>query len=142
MTQAFQLNAFQPNAFQTLTVEGVLNATDGNDIGVFAGTVSGGTILIDTHDDGKRKKAEAADRKKFAEKQKAKRDEILALFEEIVEGKPRVAEEIAEPFILIEATIETPAVIDFDAMLADLVRVQQIYDAYIEMDDEEVLALL
>lgn len=142
MTAAFQLNAFQPNAFQTLTIEGVLYATDDNDTGAFVGTVSGGKILIDMHDGGARKKKETAERKKFAAKQKARRNEILALFEQIVEGKPQVAEEIAEPFIVVEATIEAPAVIDYDAMLADLARVEQIYHAYIEMDDEEVLALL
>jgi hypothetical protein len=142
MTQAFQLNAFQPNAFQTLTVEGVLYATDGNDIGAFVGTVTGGKILIDTHDGGERKKKEAAERKRFKDKQKARRDELIALFEQIIEGKPRIANEISEPFVVVEATIEAPAVIDYDAMLADLDRVERIYHAHIEMDDEEVLALL
>jgi hypothetical protein len=142
MTAAFQTNAFQPNAFQTLTIEGVLYATDDNDTGAFVGTVTGGKVLIDTHDGGKRKKAEEQERKKYAAKQKQRRDEIIALFEQIVEGKPQVAEEIAEPFVVVEATIQAPAVIDYDAMLADLARVEQIYHAYIEMDDEEVLALL
>lgn len=142
MTAAFQTNAFQANAFQTLVIEGVLYATDGNDTGAFVGTVSGGKILIDTHDGGKRKKAEEQERKKYAAKQKERRDEIIALFEQIVEGKPQLAEEIAEPFIVVEATVEAPAVINFDAMLADLARVEQIYHAHIEMDDEEVLALL
>jgi len=48
-TPAFQLDAFQPNAFQTLVVEGVINATDDNDIGIFLGEVSGGEGP-DTHD--------------------------------------------------------------------------------------------
>jgi hypothetical protein len=48
-TPAFQLDAFQPNAFQTLVVEGVINATDNNDLGIFLGEVSGGEG-IDTHD--------------------------------------------------------------------------------------------
>jgi hypothetical protein len=142
MTAAFQTNAFQPNAFQTLTIEGVLYAVDGNDTGAFVGTVSGGKLLIDTHDGDKRKKLEEQERKKYAAKQKERRDEIIALFEQIVEGKPQLAEEIAEPFVVVEATVEAPAVIDFDAMLADLSRVEQIYHALIEMDDEEVLALL
>lgn len=142
MTAAFQLNAFQPNAFQTLTVTGVLNATDENDSGAFTGTVGVVPIVvIDTHDGGKKR------RTKEAAKQKKRRDEIIALFEHIVEGKPLVAEEIAAPFIK-EATISNLKsidfinTIDFDALMADLVRVQQIYDAYIEMDDDEVLALL
>ena len=142
MTAAFQLNAFQPNAFQTLVITGVLNATDQNDSGSFTGVVETAPIvIIDMHDGGPK------NRKKEADKQKQRRDEIIALFEHIVEGKPLIAEEIAAPFIK-EATISNLKsidfinTIDFDALMADLVRVQQIYDAYIEMDDEEVLALL
>lgn len=142
MTAAFQTNAFQPNAFQTLVVTGVLNATDQNDSGSFTGIVETVPIvIIDTHDGGPKK------RKKEADKQKQRRDEIIALFEQIVEGKPLVAEEIAAPFIK-QATISNLKsidfvnTVDFDALMVDLVKVQQIYDAYIEMDDEEVLALL
>jgi organic radical activating enzyme len=52
MTAAFQLNAFQPNAFQTLVIDGVLYAVDQNDTGSFIGTVSGGEPTIDMHDGG------------------------------------------------------------------------------------------
>ena len=142
MTAAFQLNAFQPDAFQTLVITGVLNATDQNDSGSFTGVVETAPIvIIDMHDGGPKR------RKKEADKQKQRRDEVIALFEHIVEGKPLVAEEIAAPFIK-QATISNLKsidfinTVDFDALMADLVRVQQIYDAYIEMDDEEVLALL
>lgn len=146
MTAAFQLNAFQPNAFQTLVVTGVLNATDENDTGSFTGTVGGvvPVIEIDMHDGDKKRKKRLAEE---SAKAKKRRDEVVALFEHLVEGKPLVAEEIAAPYIK-EATIsELKSIdfintIDFDALMADLVRVQQIYDAYIEMDDEEVLALL
>jgi hypothetical protein len=96
-------------------------------------------VEMDMHDGGKRKKEEDAYRKAEADKAKARRDEVLALFEQIVEGKPRIAEEIAKPFV-IEAT--APAVIDYDAMLADLDRVNRIYNEHIEMDDEDVLALI
>jgi hypothetical protein len=120
MIAAFQINAFENDAFQ----------------------VSDTIVYFDTHDGVDRKKKEEEHRKAEAAKAKAKRNEILALFEQIVEGKPRVAEEIAEPFVLIEATIKAPAVIDYEAMLADIARVEQIYSAYIEMDDEDVLLLL
>jgi hypothetical protein len=96
-------------------------------------------VEMDMHDGGKRKKEEENYRKQEATKAKARRDEVLALFEQIVEGKPRIAEEIAKPFV-IEAT--APAVIDYDAMLADLDRVNRIYNEYIEMDDEDVLSLI
>ena len=98
-------------------------------------------VEMDMHDGGKRKKEEDAYRKAEADKAKARRDEVLALFEQIVEGKPRIAEEIAEPFV-IEATAQAPSVIDYDAMLADLDRVNRIYNEHIEMDDEDVLALI
>ena len=146
MTAAFQLNAFQPNAFQTLVVTGVLSATDQDDTGSFTGTVGGvvPVIEIDMHDGDKKRKKRLAEE---SAKAKKRRDEVVALFEHLVEGKPLIAEEIAAPYIK-EATIsELKSIdfintIDFDAMMADLARVQQIYDAYIEMDDEEVLALL
>ena len=99
-------------------------------------------IEIDTHDGGKRKKAEEEYRKKEAAKSKARRDEVLALFERIVEGKPELAEEIAEPFVITQATIQAPAVINYDAMLASFDKVEQIYNAYLEMDDEDVLLLI
>jgi hypothetical protein len=97
--------------------------------------------LFDTHDGGDRKR-DAKKRKTEAAKAKARRDEVLKLFERIVEGKPEVAEEIAQPFVVTQATIQAPAVIDYDAMLASFDRVEQIYNAYIEMDDEDVLLLL
>ena len=99
-------------------------------------------IDVDTHDGGRRKKEEEEHRKKEAAKVKARRDEVLALYERIVEGKPEIAEEIAQPFVITQATIQTPAVIDYDAMLASFDRVEQIYNTYIEMDDEDVLLLI
>jgi hypothetical protein len=98
-------------------------------------------IDVDTHDGVDRKRKEEEHRKAEAAKAKARRDEVLALFEQIVEGKPRIAEEIAEPFV-IEATAQTLAVINYDAMLADLDRVNRIYNEHIEIDDEDVIALL
>ena len=142
MAAAFQLNAFQPNAFQVLAVTGVLNATDQNDSGAFTGVVQVAPIVVvDTHDGGPKR------RKQEADKQKKRRAEVVALFEHLVEGKPLIAEVIAAPFIKQATISELNAVdfvktVDFDALIADLSRVQQIYDAYIEMDDEEVLALL
>jgi len=99
-------------------------------------------VIFDFHDGGVNKKKEEEKRRAEAAKAKARRDEVLALFERIVEGKPEVAEEIAQPFVVTQATIKTPAVIDYDAMLASFDRVEKIYDAYIEMDDEDVLLLL
>ena len=94
MTAAFQTNAFQPDAFQVLVVTGVLNATDQNDTGAFVGSVETAPIIVvDTHDGGKQKK-KFDDEK--AKKQRQKQ-EIIDLYEQIVEGKPKLAAEIVEP---------------------------------------------
>jgi hypothetical protein len=120
MFAAFQSNAFQNNAFQTIVTP---------------------IVIFDMHDGGPKK------RKREADKKKQRRDEIIALFEQIVEGKPSVARQIAEPYIK-EATINNSKPInlknniDFDALIANLDKVQQIYEVYIELDDDEVLALL
>lgn len=99
-------------------------------------------VITDFHDGGERRKREQDERRKFAVKQAAKRKEILDLFEQIVEGKPQVAEQIAEPFVVTEATAQAPAVIDYDAMLFNLDRVDKIYSTMIDMDDEDVLLLI
>ena len=62
------------------------------------------------------------------------------LFVADFEGRPDVAEEIAAPYM--ETRAATLPAIDYDRMLDDLDMVQRIMDLYIELDDEEVLALL
>ena len=93
-------------------------------------------VEFDTHDGDYLKKKfakEAAD----AARRKA---EIVYAFERIVEGRPEAAAEIAEPFM--ETRAATLPAIDYDRMLADLDRVQRIRDLHIELDDEDVLALI
>jgi len=144
-TPAFQINAFQPNAFQTLVVTGVLNATDENDTGAFVGDVQVSPLLtLDMHDgDKKRQKKLSEKLRKEAQKKKEQRDYLIDIFERVVEGKKDdpIIEEIVSDYEKID-TISNLKSIDFDALMQDLARVQQIYDAYIELDDEEVLVLL
>ena len=93
-------------------------------------------VEFDTHDGDYLKKKfskEAAD----AARRKA---EIVFAFERIVEGRPEAAAEIAEPYM--EKLASTETAIDYDRMLADLDRVQRIRDLHIELDDEDVLALI
>lgn len=96
---------------------------------------------FDTHDGGGRKKDET-ERKRLADKNKKRRAEIIAAFEYIVEGKPLIAEEIAEEFIITRATNDTPMVVNFDGMLGNLDRVNKIYSVMIDLDDEDVFLLL
>jgi len=85
--------------------------------------------------------------KKFAEEQARaakRREAILNAYEIVVEGRPEFAEEIAEPFTqLVVDQQEMPVKqIDYDALFADLDRVEAIWSNYIDLDDEEILALL
>lgn len=117
MTTAFQSNAFQNNAFQI-------------DVTPF--------VVIDTHDgDYFKKKFE-----KEKSKAKRKRQEIVQAYERLVEGKPDVAEQIAAPYIKPPNKKRPEPFINFDKLLADVDLAEQLWQAYIEMDDEEVLLLL
>ena len=99
-------------------------------------------ILIDTHDGDKRK------HKRFdeeAKKRAKRRQEVIAAYEELVEGKPRVAQEIISPFVEVDLTQPDGipvAQINFDALLADVARIDRLYRELQEMDDEEALLLL
>jgi len=99
-------------------------------------------IIDDTHDGDYKKKRWADEREK---KEKRKR-EIIDLYERIVEGKPEIAEEIVAPFVKTKArgqqTAPTARQIDFDKLMRDISRVEALLTEHIEMDDEEVLALL
>jgi len=93
-------------------------------------------VVLDTHDGDYLKKKFA---KEIADKARRKA-EIVYAFEKIVEGRPDVAKEIAAPFM--ETRAATLPAIDYDRMLEDLDRVQRIMELHIELDDEDVLALL
>ena len=101
-------------------------------------------ILVDTHDgDNKKKKRFDAE----AEKRAKRRQEIIAAYEELVEGKPRVAQEIVAPFVETAVEVEQEAAIpvaqiNFDALLNDVVRMERLYRELQELDDEEALILL
>ena len=98
-------------------------------------------IVIDDTHDGKRFKEILEKERKLRD---AKKQAILDAFERIVEGRPDIAEEIAAPFVTIEpkAVATTKPTINFDALFADLDRVQRIWDTHLEMDDEDILKLL
>lgn len=95
------------------------------------------TPLIDVGHDGDYLKKKFAKEVADAARRKA---EIVFAFERIVEGRPEAAADIAEPFT--ETRAATLPAIDYDRMLADLDRVQRIWDLHLELDDEDVLALI
>jgi len=114
----------------------------GNDATGSVGTVTPSAppvvIIDDTHDGRRFKEQLERERKLRAKKKQA----ILDAFERIVEGRPEIAEEIAAPFIVQPKAKSTVLAINYDALFADLDRVQRIWDTHLEMDDEDVLTLL
>jgi hypothetical protein len=117
----------------------------GNDATGSAGTVTPSAppivIIDDTHDGRRFKEQLERDRKLRAKKKQA----ILDAFERIVEGRPEIAEEIAAPYVVTRPKAKsapTGPTINYDALFADLDRVQRIWDTHLEMDDEDVLTLL
>ena len=100
-------------------------------------------VLIDTHDGGKNKRKQPRYDEDF-KRREARRNEVIAVYEELVEGRPRVVAEIVAPFVETAAPFDVPPVnaIDFDALLADVTRVEALYRELEEVDDEEVLLLL
>jgi len=96
-------------------------------------------IIDDTHDGRRFKEQLERERKLRAKKKQA----ILDAFERIVEGRPEIAEEIAAPYVVARPKAKSaPPTINYDALFADLDRVQRIWDTHLEMDDEDVLTLL
>jgi hypothetical protein len=96
--------------------------------------------IDDTHDPGPDKLKKQLKREQ--EKNKKRRDEILAAFERIVEGK--IPEEIIAPYVKTFATIATKqnvTLTDIDKMMSNLDKMQLIWDDHIESDDEEILLL-
>jgi len=107
------------------------------------GDVTAPTPVIyidDRHDPGPDKLKKQLKREQ--EKNKKRRDEILAAYERIVEGK--IPEEIIAPYVETFATIATKqnvTLTDIQKMLSNLDKMQLIWDDHIESDDEEILLL-
>lgn len=99
-------------------------------------------IIDDTHDGDYKGKKFAEEREK---KEKRKR-ELIDLYERVVEGRPEVAAQIVEPYVKTKARGQESAPLvkqlDFDKLMRDIAKVEALYAEHIEMDDEEVLALL
>ena len=120
-----------------LTAEGGVYSYSGNNANL---SFSGVPIVdFDTHDGDRLRRRFAADR----DERKKRRSDIIAAFEVLVEGKDPIVEEIVEEFTVAKATPSvTRPRIDYDKLIRDIDAVQRLWNAYIDMDDEEILLLL
>ena len=97
-------------------------------------------VVIDTHDGDVRRKRRV---KEEVEERELRRQQIIAAYEHLVEGKPLVAESIVEEFKVAGPISErVEARVDWDRLLANIDAVERLYAAYLDMDDEDVLLLL
>ena len=103
-------------------------------------------ITDDTHDgDYHKKLKELFDKEN--QRDKRKREDIIAAYERIVEGKPELAKELTAGFEIKSKSkynkdqAMTPR-IDFDKFIKDLNRVEQLWNQYLEMEDEDLMVLL
>ena len=96
-------------------------------------------VDFDTHDGDRLRRRFAVDR----EERQKRRSDVIAAFEILVEGRDPIVEEIVEEFTVAKATPSvTRPRIDYDKLIRDIDAVQRLWNAYIDMDDEEILLLL
>lgn len=144
-TLAATLDSISTSITALVSSPGAVTATVAftlDDIVFGASATVQGSFIFDTHDGGKAQKRKF---KKEIEDKTRKRQAIVDLYEELVELRPKVAEQIVAPFVEQKRGDKSKSVqrvIDFDALLADLDRVQSLHRELQEIDDEEVLLLL
>lgn len=129
MAAAFQINAFQPNAFQTLVIDGVLFAIDENDTGAFVGTVSGGPSGKDTHDGFTHKELKHLE--KIKKKLQKLREQEEQAFAEANKRRKQAIKDVIEPPVApvkeieveLSQAIEVPK-FDVQKLLAEIARLE------------------
>lgn len=94
-------------------------------------------IIDDTHDGDGQKKRFLEELKK----KERKRLQLIKIYEDLLEAKPEVVKPIVAAFVQKTTKYAVPT-INFEALLADLDKVEALYKEHREMDDEEVLLLL
>lgn len=118
---AFQIDAFQNDAFQIAAVPPIV-------------------IIGDTHDGDYHKKRFKAETEEKLQRKKS----IIEAYEFLVEGKVPEVAEIVEPFVQAHKEpsnkVYVPQ-INFDAFLEDIDRVERLWNLYLDIEDEEFLLL-
>lgn len=96
-------------------------------------------VVVDTHDNWRKRRKR--DQEEIEERER-KRQQLISAYEHLVEGKPLVAEQIVEQFKLETKGETLEARIDFDRLLNDIEATQRLYNAWIDLDDEDILLLI
>jgi len=94
-------------------------------------------VDFDTHDGDKHRKRI----RKVRDERELRREQVITAYQTLLEARPQEAAEIVAEYATPATTLRAPSV-DFDALLADLDAVERLYQAYIDLDDEEWLLLI
>lgn len=94
-------------------------------------------IDFDTHDGDKHRKRI----RKVRDERELRREQVITAYKTLLEARPQEAAEIVAEYATPATTLRAPSV-DFDALLADLDAAERLYQAYIDLDDEEWLLLI
>ncbi len=93
-------------------------------------------VIGDSHEGDKKRKKHWEEEQEKREKRK---QELISVYEQLLEARPEIAETIVEPHITVNIAQPT---INWDSLLTDIDRVERLMREHQEMDDEEVLLLL
>ena len=106
----------------------------------------GNNGLIDTSDPGYHKRRNKRELRKLEEERERRvrlRRDVIAQFERIIEGKTEAPASVIDDFVAeVEAKRSEQPSLDISALIRDRDRVQSLWNAYLERDDEEVLILV
>jgi hypothetical protein len=94
-------------------------------------------IDFDTHDGDKHRKRI----RKVRDERELRREQVITAYQTLLEARPQETAEIVAEYSTPATTLRAPSV-DFDALLADLDAAERLYQAYIDLDDEEWLLLI
>jgi hypothetical protein len=94
-------------------------------------------VDFDTHDGDKHRKRI----RKVRDERELRREQVITAYQTLLEARPEETAEIVAEYATPATTLRAPSV-DFDALLADLDAAERLYEAYIELDDEECLLLI
>jgi hypothetical protein len=121
-------------ATQSQAILSGVNATGAT--GTLTASIQPIIVIGDSHEGDKKRKKHWEEEQEKREKRK---QELISVYEQLLEARPEIAETIVEPHITVNIAQPT---INWDSLLTDIDRVERLMREHQEMDDEEVLLLL
>lgn len=126
---------YTPAGSYTLIADGGVYSYSGNAADLVYSPTP--VVTFDTHDgDRVRKRI-----RKVRDERELRREQVITAYQTLFEARPAEATELVAEYATPATTLRAPS-IDFEALLADIDAAERLYEAYLDMDDEEVMMLL